>query len=64
MLAPSMTYKEMWDHLDADRECLRHWKDKYRQKAIKELKKERYFPTCKMYEYESSAGNDYRIFFM
>ena len=44
-------------------EQLEQWIEKYRQKAVREFKKEKKFPACRIYEYKSSEGNDYRIFF-
>lgn len=64
MLTPSMTYKEMVDHLASDREKLQIKKDILRPKAIRELKKEKKFPAWRCYEYTVPATkNQYVIFF-
>ena len=64
MLTPSMTYKEMVDHLASDREKLQIKKDILRPKAIRELKKEKKFPAWRCYEYTVPATrNLYVIFF-
>ena len=48
MLDPSMTYKEMVDHLASDREKLQIKKDILRPKAIRELKKEKKISSVEM----------------
>lgn len=64
MLLPSMTYKEMYDHLAADFEKVKIKKEYLLSKAVREFKKERRFPVWKCYEYTiPSTNNKYIIFF-
>lgn len=64
MLLPSMTYKEMYDHLAKDLTKVQIKKEYLRPKAIREFKKERRFPAWRWYEYTIPATNNkYIIFF-
>lgn len=64
MLLPTMTYKQMYDHLGEDLKKVKIREDYYLPKAIKELKKERRFPACKWYEYTvPESKNKYIIFY-
>ena len=64
MLLPSMTYKEMYDHLAADFEKVKIKKEYLLPKAVREFKKERRFPAWKCCEYTiPSTNNKYIIFF-
>ena len=64
MLLPTMTYKEMYDHLGEDLKKVKIREDYFLPKAIKEFKKERRFPACKWYEYTvPESKNKYIIFY-
>lgn len=64
MITPSMTYKEMYDHLAKDLKKVEYRKEYYLPKAIKEFRKARKFPVWKWYEYKvPSTNNTYVIFF-
>lgn len=64
MIFLSMTYKEIWDNLVADKEKVEFKKEYLLPKVIKEFRKERRFPAWKWYEYKiPSTGNQYIIFF-
>lgn len=64
MLLPTMTYKEMYDHLSKDLQKVKIRENYFLPKAIKEFKKEKRFPACRWYEYTVPASqNKYVIFF-
>ena len=64
MLIPTMTYKEMYNHLANDLKKVQIREDYLRRKAIKEFKAERKFPAWRWYEYTIPATNNkYIIFF-
>lgn len=64
MITPSMTYKEMYDHLAKDLKKVEYRKEYFLPKAIKEFRKARKFPVWKWYEYKvPSSNNKYVIFF-
>ena len=64
MILPSMTYKEMYDHLAADKQKVDIKKDYLLHKAIKNLKKASRFPAWELYEYKIPASNNqYIIYF-
>ena len=64
MLLPSMTNKEMYDHLGEDREKVKIREEYFLPKAIKELKIAKRFPACKWYEYTvPESKNKYIIFY-
>ena len=64
MLLPSMTYKEMYDHLGEDLKKVKIREDYFLSKAIKEFKKARRFPACKWYEYTvPESKNKYIIYY-
>ncbi len=64
MIVPSMTYKEMYDHLASDCKKVKIKEEYLLPKAIREFKKERTFPAWRWYEYTiPSTKNKYIIFF-
>ena len=64
MLLPTMTYKEMYDHLAADHKKVKIKEEYLFPKAVKEFRKERRFPAWRWYEYTiPSTNNKYIIFF-
>lgn len=64
MLIPTMTYKEMYDHLAADLKKVKIKEEYLLPKAVKEFRKERRFPAWRWYEYTiPSTNNKYIIFF-
>lgn len=64
MLLPSMTYKEMYDHLASDLEKVRIKEGCLLSKAIREFKKDCKFPSWRWYEYTVPATkNKYIIYF-
>lgn len=64
MITPSMTYKEMYDHLAKDLKKVEYKKNYFLPKAIKEFRKARTFPIWTWYEYKvPSSNNKYVIFF-
>lgn len=64
MITPSMTYKEMYDHLANDLKKVEYRKEYFLPKAIKEFRKARKFPVWKWYDYKvPSTNNKYVIFF-
>ena len=64
MILPSMTYKEMYDHLAADKQKVEIKKDYLLRKAIKNLRKASRFPAWEIYEYKIPASNNqYIIYF-
>lgn len=64
MLLPTMTYKEMYDHLGKDLEKVKIRENYFLPKAIKDFKKERRFPACRWYEYTvPESRNKYIIFY-
>lgn len=64
MILPSMTYKEMYDHLAADLTKIKIKEEYLFPKAVREFKKERRFPAWRWYEYSiPSTKNKYIIFF-
>lgn len=65
MLLPTMTYKEMYDHLANDLKKVQIKEEYLRPKAVREFKKERKFPSWRWYEYTVPATNNkYIIFFL
>ena len=63
MLDPSMTYKEMVDHLASDSEWLEYWIERLKKNVIKDFRKRVLFPMYKTEEITSRANNKYVIFF-
>lgn len=64
MITPSMTYKEMYDHLAKDLKKVEYRIEYYLPKAIKDFRKARKFPVWKWFEYEvPQTNNNYVIFF-
>lgn len=64
MLLPTMTYKEMYDHLANDLKKVQIKEEYLRPKAVREFKNERKFPSWRWYEYTIPATNNkYIIFF-
>lgn len=64
MLLPTMTYKEMYDHLVIDKQKVDIKKEYLLPKAIKALKKAKKFPACEYFDYKIPAtNNQYIIFF-
>lgn len=64
MILPTMTYKEMYDHLAADKQKVDIKKDSLLPKAIKAFKKRMKFPAWELYEYTiPSTNNKYVIYF-
>ena len=64
MILPSMTYKEMYDHLAADKQKVDIKKEYLLPKAIKALRKATRFPAWELYEYRIPAtDNLYVIYF-
>lgn len=59
-----MTYKEMYDHLAADKQKVDIKKESLLPKAIKSFRKEMRFPAWLLYEYKIPAtNNQYIIYF-
>lgn len=59
-----MTYVEMYNHLEADSGKIEYKKGYYLRKAVAEFKKEKKFPSWKLYEYITpTTNNKYIIFF-
>ena len=64
MILPSMTYKEMYDHLAADKQKVDIKKDYLLHKAIKNFRKTSRFPAWELYEYKiPTTNNQYIIYF-
>lgn len=64
MLLPTMTYKEMYDHLVIDKQKVDIKKEYLLPKAIKALKKAKKFPACEYFDYKiPTTNNQYIIFF-
>lgn len=64
MILPSMTYKEMYDHLAADKQKVDIKKDYLLHKAIRNFRKASRFPAWELYEYKIPASNNqYIIYF-
>ncbi|WP_288237022.1 hypothetical protein [uncultured Alistipes sp.] len=64
MILPSMTCKEMYDHLAADMQKVEIKKEYLLPKAIKSFRKETRFPAWQLYEYKIPAtNNQYIIYF-
>lgn len=64
MVLLSMTSKEIWDNISADKEKVKIKTDCLFPKAVKDFRKERMFPAWRYYEYKiPSTGNQYIIFF-
>lgn len=64
MILPTMTYKEMYDHLAADKQKVDIKKEYLLPKAIKAFKKTMKFPAWELYEYTiPSTNNKYVIYF-
>lgn len=64
MILPSMTYKEMYDHLAADKQKVDIKKAALLPKAVKAFRKELRFPAWLLYEYKIPAtNNQYIIYF-
>lgn len=64
MILPTMTFKEMYDHLADDLEKIKFRKNTLRSKAIREFRKQCIFPAWKWYDYTIPATNNkYVIFF-
>lgn len=64
MILPTMTYKEMSDHLAADKQKVDIKKEYLLPKAIKKFKKTMQFPAWELFEYTiPSTNNRYVIYF-
>lgn len=64
MILSTMTYKEIYDHLAADKQKVDIKKDSLLPKAIKKFKKRMKFPAWELYEYTIPATNNkYVIYF-
>lgn len=64
MIVPSMTFKEMFDDLVIDSEKVKIKIDYLWPKVIKQLQREKKFPTWRMYDYKiPSTNNKYVLFF-
>ena len=64
MLLTSMTYREMYDHLAADKYKVDIKQEYLRPKAIKAFRKTSRFPAWELYEYKIPAtNNQYIIYF-
>lgn len=64
MLLPTMSYKEMYDHLATDLKKVKIKEEYLLPKAVKEFRKERRFPAWRWYEYTiPSTNNKYIIYF-
>ena len=64
MILPSMTYKEMYDHLAEDKQKVEIKKEYLRPKAVREFRRTSRFPAWKLYEYKIPATNNrYVIYF-
>lgn len=64
MILPTMTYKEMYDHLAIDKQKVDIKKEYLLPKAIKALKKAKKFPACEYFDYKiPTTNNQYIIFF-
>ena len=64
MILPTMTYKEMYDHLAADKQKVDIRKEYFLPKAIRVFKKKMKFPAWEIYEYTVPATNNkYVIYF-
>lgn len=64
MILSTMSYKEMYDHLAADKQKVDIKKDCLRPKAIKAFRKASRFPAWELYEYKIPAtNNQYIIYF-
>lgn len=64
MILPTMTYKEMYDHLAADKKKVDIKIDYLLPKAIKSFKKTMRFPAWELYDYTiPSTNNKYVIYF-
>lgn len=61
MIVLSMSYKEIYDQLAADKEKVDWRKDYYYKKAIRELRKATSFPAYQCFDYESPNKNHYVI---
>ncbi len=63
MIVSSMLYSEVYDHIAEDFKKVEIRKQYLLPKAIKEFQKETKFPAWRCYDYKSSTGNKYVIFF-
>lgn len=64
MITPSMSIKEMYDHLADDLKKVKYRREYYLPKAKKEILKARKFPTWKCYKYTvPESKNNYVIYF-
>lgn len=64
MILPTMTYKEMYDHLAADRQKVEIKEEYLLPKAVKAFKKKLKFPAWEIYDYTiPSTNNKYVIYF-
>lgn len=64
MILPTMTYKEMYDHLAADKQKVEIKKEYLLPKAVKAFKKRMKFPAWEIYDYTiPSTNNKYVIYF-
>ena len=64
MLLTSMTYREMYDHLAADKYKVDIKQEYLRPKAVKAFRKTSRFPAWELYEYKIPAtNNQYIIYF-
>ena len=64
MILPTMTYKEMYDHLAADKQKVDIRKEYFMPKAVRAFKKKTKFPAWEIYEYTVPATNNkYVIYF-
>lgn len=63
MILLSMTYKEMYDHLAADKQKVDIKKESLLPKAIKSFRKEMRFPAWLLYEYKIPATNNQHIIY-
>ena len=64
MLLTSMTYREMYDHLAADKYKVDIKQEYLRPKAIKAFRKTSRFPAWELYEYKIPATNNQYIIYM
>ena len=63
MVVLSMSYKEIYDGLEADISKLHYQRDKLLPVISKEFRSEKRFPNYKWIEYKPSSGNNYLILY-
>lgn len=64
MILPTMTYKELYNHLAADKQKVDIRKEYFMPKAVRAFKKKTKFPAWEIYEYTVPATNNkYVIYF-